>query len=173
MKCIHTVLVQNKNGQPLSPTRPAKAKWLLKQKKAWIVRLYPFTIRLTRQIVNPIFLPTKLKQDDGKAVGYAVVQENKTHHRVLCTATVKTRGEEISDTLINRRRLRAERRNRRNKRANREGNVKIFYRHGQEYPPSIRADVQTKVNVVKRLQKMYPIHRDRFGAGKDRPGERS
>jgi hypothetical protein len=70
---------------------------------------------------------------------------------------MKTRGEVISDSLEGRGSLRGDRRNRQNKKKDREGEVKIHYRHGQEYPPSIRADVDAKINAVKHLMKLYPI----------------
>lgn len=48
------------------PTRPAKAKWLLKNGKAKVVRRSPFTIQLTYQIENPQKQPTSLAFDDGE-----------------------------------------------------------------------------------------------------------
>lgn len=151
------VIVQNQDGRPLSPCRPARARKLLKEKKARVVSTYPFTIQLTYQVGSPIFPPTRASLDDGKTCGLGVVQENKTHNLALCTAETKTRGEEISDGLKGRKVLRGDSRNRNNKKHGREGQVKIAYRHGQEYPPSIRADVEAKVNAIKRLMKMYPI----------------
>lgn len=151
------VLVQNKDGSPLSPCHPARARILLKKDKAKVVCTYPFTIRLTYRVENPVFNPTKAVLDDGKTCGLGVVQENRTHNLALCKAEMETRGEEISDNLKRRKELRAQRRNRRNKKRGREGKVKIRYRKGQEYPQSIVADVLTKVNAVKRLMKMYPI----------------
>ena len=40
------VYVINKDGRPLMPTKPSKAKKLLKDKKAKIVSYKPFTIQL-------------------------------------------------------------------------------------------------------------------------------
>lgn len=151
------VLVQNKDGTPLSPCHPARGRILLKKGKAKVVATYPFTIKLTYQVKSPVFLPTRATLDDGKTCGLGVVQENKTHNLALCRTEMKTRGEEISNNLKNRKALRAARKNRRNKRRGREGKIKIRYRKGQEYPPSIRTDVETKVNAIKRLMKMYPI----------------
>lgn len=152
------VLVQNKDGTPLSPCHPARARILLKKGKAKVVATYPFTIKLTYQVKNPVFLPTRVVLDDGKTCGLGVVQENRTHNLVLCKAEMKTRGEEISDNLKDRRACRAQRRNRRNKKRGREGEIKIRYRKKkQEYPASIRADVEAKINAVKRLMKMYPV----------------
>lgn len=152
------VLVQNKNGKPLSPCRPARARILLKKGDAKVVSLYPFTIRLTHLVKNPVFAPTRAILDDGKTDGIGVVQENKTYNLALCRVEMETRGEQISDNLKDRKASRAQRRGRRNKKHNREGKIKINYRkQKQEYPPSIRADVEAKVNVIKRLMKMYPI----------------
>ena len=41
------VFVLNKRGKPLMPCSPAKARHLLKEKKAIVVRRTPFTIQLT------------------------------------------------------------------------------------------------------------------------------
>ncbi len=68
-----------------------------------------------------------------------------------------TRGERISDQLKARRAIRNARRNRRNHRRHRAGSSKIFYRKPVPYPPSIRADVQGKLNVLERLRRWYPI----------------
>ncbi|SMB97151.1 HNH endonuclease [Thermanaeromonas toyohensis ToBE] len=151
------VLVQNKDGSPLSPCHPARARIMLKKGKAKVVCTYPFTIKLTYKVENPVFAPTRAVLDDGKTCGLGVVQENRTHNLALCKAEMETRGEEISDNLKRRKELRAQRRRRRNKKRGREGRIKIRYRKGQEYPQSIVADVQAKVNAVKRLMKMYPI----------------
>ena len=40
------VYVINKNGKPLMPCKPAKARKLLRNKKAKVVNLSPFTIKL-------------------------------------------------------------------------------------------------------------------------------
>jgi 5-methylcytosine-specific restriction endonuclease McrA len=152
------VLVRNKDGNPLSPCHPARARLLLKQGKAKLVAAYPFTIRLTYQIKDPVFLPVRVTLGDGKTSGLGVIQENATHNLALCKAEIKTRGEKISDTLKERKSARGQRRNRRNRKRSTEGEPKIHYRTGsQQYPPSIRADVQAKVNAVKRLMKLYPI----------------
>ena len=151
------VPVQNNDGRPLSPCHPARARILLKRGKATVVTVYPFVIRLTVQIQNPFFPPTRVTLDDGKTVGLAVVQETAAANVAVGKAEMKTRGEEISDNLKARKALRAGRRNRQNKRKCREGKIKIKYRHGQEHPQSIRADVDAKVNAVKRLMEMYPV----------------
>lgn len=138
------VPVQNSDGSPLSPCHPARARILLKQGKAKVISTYPFVIRLTYRVVEPSFTPTRVSIDDGKTVGLAVVQETAEVNVALCKVEMKTRGEEISDNLKVRKALRAGRRNRRNHKRGVLGEAKINYRHGQEYPPSIRADVDAK-----------------------------
>ncbi len=151
------VPVLNLDGHPLSPCHPARARKLLKEKKATPVSTYPFVIRLTNQVENPILPIVRVIFDDGKTCGLSVVEETSIVNKVLCTVEVMTRGEEICDNLKGRRALRNSRRNRHNKKRHREGQIKIAFRHGQEYPPSIRADAEAKVNVIKKLQKLYPI----------------
>jgi len=149
--------VQNNDGSPLTPCHPARARILLKQGKATVASVYPFVIRLTVRIDNPSFLPTRITLDDGKTAGMAVVVETGVANVVICKVEMKTRGEEISDNMKARGVLRGGRRNRQNKQKDREGKIKIHYRHGQKYPPSIRADADAKVNAVKRLMKCYPV----------------
>ena len=40
------VFLLNKDGKPLMPCRPRKARLLLKSGKAFVVKKYPFTIQL-------------------------------------------------------------------------------------------------------------------------------
>ncbi|HUW65798.1 MAG TPA: RNA-guided endonuclease IscB [Spirochaetia bacterium] len=151
------VPVQNNDGSPLSPCHPARARILLKQEKATLVTVYPFVIRLTFQVENPAFPPSRITMDEGKTVGLGVVKETGVANVAVCKVEMKTRGEEISGNLEARKALRGARRKHRNRQKDHEGQVKIQYRHGQEYPPSIRADVDAKVNAVRRLMKMYPV----------------
>ena len=70
------VPVQNQEGSPLSPCHPARARILPREQKATVVTVYPFVIRLTYQVAQPSFAPTRVGLDDGKTtVGLAVVQE--------------------------------------------------------------------------------------------------
>jgi len=70
---------------------------------------------------------------------------------------MKTRGEEISDNLKNRRKLRAGERNRRNKKRGAKKKIKIFHRKKkQKHQPSIRADAEAKVNTVNIIMIYFP-----------------
>ena len=64
------------DGDPLDPTHPAKARILLKQKKAKVVRKLPFTIKLTYEIKNPKKQKYTLGVDIGfSKLGTAVINE--------------------------------------------------------------------------------------------------
>jgi len=150
MKSIHTVYVQNKDGSPLMPTRPAKAKWLIKNGKAKVVEKEPFTIRLTYQIKEPVLQPTSLVIDDGETVGVAVLQHNKTHQRVVFSGEMRLRGRDIADSLATRKRLRRARRKRGWKR-------KPKVKARTSIPASIRADVEAKLRLVRKITLLLPI----------------
>jgi hypothetical protein len=158
-KCVNTVAVLNGDGQPLSPTRPSRARWLLKQGKARVVNILPFVIQLTYTIRDPKVNEGVLVLDDGETYGLALVERCKNCDRVPLAAEGKVRGCEISDTLRDRRELRAARRNRRNKKRGRIGESKLAYRHGTEHPASIRADVRAKLNVVNDVLRWFPVSR--------------
>jgi hypothetical protein len=149
--------VLNKDETPLSPTRPSRARWLLKNKKARVVSLFPFVIQLTYQIKDPEFPESTLVLDDGETFGLSLDEHCKTHDRTVLGAYGKTRGREVSDNLKERKGLRAGRRNRKAKRTGHEREIKLAYRHGSEYPQSIRTDVQEKINAVKDILKYFPV----------------
>lgn len=101
------VFVLNMRGEPLMPTTQRKARILLKEKKAKIVKYNPFTIQLNyptgenRQDVN-------IGVDTGaKHIGLAITSEDK----VLYKAEVELRND-IKSNLDTRRMYRISRRNR-------------------------------------------------------------
>ena len=57
---MSTVYVLNKDGKPLMPTtRCGHVRYLLKEKKARVVKTKPFTIQLlyeTNDVVQPLYL---------------------------------------------------------------------------------------------------------------------
>ena len=70
------VYVLGMDGDPLDPTHPAKARILLKQNKAKVVRRLPFTIKLTYKIKNPKKQKYTLGVDTGFfKLGTAVINE--------------------------------------------------------------------------------------------------
>ena len=65
------VLVVDKNLEPLDPCHPARARELLKNRRAAVFRRYPFTILLQdRSVENSATHPHRLKIDPGSKYNY-------------------------------------------------------------------------------------------------------
>lgn len=99
------VYVLSKSGKPLMPTKPARARHLLKAGEARVVRITPFTIQLTidtPEAVQPVYAG----QDPGLTQGVAAVREDG---EVLFQAEAKCRPD-ISEKLGERRNYRRGRR---------------------------------------------------------------
>ena len=101
------VYVLNKEGSPLMPCKPSKARKLLKQNKAKVIKKEPFTIQLLygssgyKQDVN-------LGVDAGsKFIGISATTKDKE----LFSAEVELRND-IVDLLSTKRQYRRSRRNR-------------------------------------------------------------
>lgn len=72
------VFVLNKNKKPLNPCTPARARWLLKNKKAVVHKIKPFTIRLKYLVESPELKDFTLKIDPGsKTTGIAIVEDKE------------------------------------------------------------------------------------------------
>ena len=78
------VFVLDKNKKPLDPCHPAKARILLKEGRARVLRKYPFTIVVQDlEVENCVTHSHQLKIDPGaKITGWAIVQ----NHRVIWAA---------------------------------------------------------------------------------------
>ena len=88
------VYVLNKEGKPLMPCKEAKARHLLKQNKAKVVKKIPFTIQLLFDCEN-ITQPVTLGVDAGsKHIGLSATTETKA----LYEADVELRND-IVDLL--------------------------------------------------------------------------
>ena len=89
------VFVLNKLGKPLMPCSPAKARLLLKEKKAIVVRRTPFTIQLTIA-TGETKQPVSLGVDAGyKHVGLSA----STEKAELYASEVELR-QDITDLLV-------------------------------------------------------------------------
>ena len=83
------VFVVDANGTPLLPTHPARSRKLLREGKAKVIRVVPFTIQLTRVVENPVGNFTVGIDDGAKAVGIVVV--NEVTREVVFSAEIKLR----------------------------------------------------------------------------------
>jgi len=153
------VLVFNKDGTRLMPCHPAKARILLKKKKAKIVKTFPFTIKLNYQIDNPKFQDVTIGIDPGKTIGISIT----TKQRVLLEAQLEQRTD-IPKLLEARRSARRTRRNRLRYRPSRWQNRRKIYNKQVDgwIPPSIQASLLTYINIVKFFNKYVNIDKVRY-----------
>lgn len=145
------VYVLNKQGQPLMPCKEAKARKLLKQNKAKIVKYEPFTIQLLFDCENQT-QEVNLGIDAGsKHIGVSATTEKQ----VLYEAEVELRND-IVKKLSSRREVRRTRRNRLRYRPARFNN-RIHSKHKGWLAPSIEQKINAHIQVVKYLYEILPI----------------
>ena len=145
------VFVLNKHGKPLMPCTPGKARRLLKQGKAKVVCMTPFTIQL-------LYGSSGYKQDvtagidaGYKTVGYSAV----TAKRELIAGELELR-DDIKRLLEKRREYRRARRSRKWYRKPRFDNRK---RKDGWLPPSLEHKLESHIRLIERLKRILPITR--------------
>ena len=148
------VFVLSSDRKSLDPCHPARARELLRSKRAAIFRHYPFSIILKdRTAAENVTHSHTVKIDPGaKTTGMAVVNEAK---RIVFAAEIEHRGQVIKKSLDGRRAIRRSRRNRHTRyRAPRFNN-----RRKPEgwLAPSLMSRVHNIETWVKRLQKFAPV----------------
>lgn len=143
--------VLDTNKRPLAPVHPAQARLLLKQGKAAVFKLYPFTIIL-KEVSQATVQELELKIDPGsKTTGIAIVQGQK----IIFGAELTHRGQTIKQCLESRRSLRRSRRNRHTR--YRPARFLNRVRPQGWLAPSLQHRVETTLTWVKRLIKVAPI----------------
>lgn len=148
------VAVLDANKKILAPTRPQRARLLLKRGKAVVYRRYPFTIILRRAAEDVRTPDLRLKIDPGsKKTGLAIV--NQGTGEVVFAAEIEHRGEMIKKRLDTRR---AVRRNRR-KRKTRYRKPRFLNRTRPKgwLPPSFESRVANIETWVRRSSRFYTI----------------
>ena len=145
------VYVLNKQGKPLMPCKEAKARKLLKQNKAKIVKYEPFTIQLLFDCENQT-QEVSLGVDAGsKHIGVSATTEKQ----VLYEADVELRND-IVEKLSSRREVRRTRRNRLRYRPARFNN-RVHSKHKGWLAPSIEQKINAHIQVIKHLYEILPI----------------
>ncbi len=148
------VYVLGMDGDPLDPTHPAKARILLKQKKAKVVRRLPFTIKLTYEIKNPKTQKYTLGVDTGfSKLGTAVINEKD---EVVYLSEVTLRNN-IKKIMTNRNQTRKARRNRNTRYRkprwlNRKNSIKT-----DRYPPTMISKFNSHIKEIKFIKSILPI----------------
>lgn len=147
------VYVVNKNGNPLMPCRPSKARKLLRDGKAKVIRREPFTIKLN-------WLATEYKQplilgiDSGSKVIGSAVRDDKNRVYYLSEITLR---QDIKSKMDQRRMYRRNRRSRKTRYRearflNRKNSIK-----NDRYSPTIRSKFNSLIREIKFVNKLLPI----------------
>jgi len=144
------VFVLSKNKIPLAPTREAKARILLKEGKAVVHKIYPFTIRLKEN--KKCKKNFEIKFDVGASVtGVAIVDAIKC----FFFAEIVHRGKVIKKAMDSRRAIRRSRRNRKTR--YREPRFDNRTRPNGWLPPSVKSRADNVINFAKKYAKLIPI----------------
>jgi N6-L-threonylcarbamoyladenine synthase len=144
-----SVFVIDKNGKPLLPTCEARARILLRQGKAEVYSVLPFTIKLKRAIESPVG-EFKVGIDDGaKVVGVSVAYKK----RVVFAGNLQLR-QDVSRKMLQRSQYRRTRRSRklRHRKAR-------FLNRGKKgsAPPTVRQKKNSVLRVLDSLKKRVNI----------------
>ena len=146
------VFVLNKHGQPLMPCSPAKARLLLKEKKAIVKRRTPFTIQLTiatGEAKQPVTL--------GVDAGYKHIGLSATTKKAELNASQVELRQDITDLLSARLALRRPRRSRKTRyRAPRFDNRVASKRKGW-LAPSVEKRITAHMSRVETVMRLLPV----------------
>lgn len=145
------VYVLNKHGKTLMPCKPSKARKLLRDKRAKVIKQEPFTIQL-------LYGSSGYKQDislgidaGSKHIGISATTTTKE----LYASEVELRND-IVELLATRRENRRTRRNRLRYRKPRFNN-RVHSKNKGWLAPSIEQKIQTHLKVVEEIHKILPI----------------
>lgn len=148
------ILVVDAQRRPLMPCIPARARQLLKSRKAAILRRFPLVLILKDARPEAVVDPLRVKLDPGsKTSGIAVV--NDARGEVVWAAELTHRSQQIHEALTRRRALRRSRRQRNTRyRPARFANRR---RPPGWLAPSLMSRVLHLRSWVKRLQRWCPV----------------
>jgi len=148
------VAVVDTNRKTLAPATRRMAKILLKRGKAAVLRRFPFTLILKKEVDNPSLPDLRLKIDPGsKTTGLAIVSQESGD--VVFAAEINHRGQAIKSSLDSRRSLRRGRRNRKTR--YRKPRFKNRARPKGWIAPSLKSRVDNVTTWTHRLTRFYPI----------------
>ncbi|MBA2285138.1 MAG: RRXRR domain-containing protein [Ktedonobacteraceae bacterium] len=148
------VFVVDTNRHPLDPVHPGRARLLLKEGKAAVLKRYPCTIVLTTSVEQPQLHPVRLKLDPGsKTTGIALVDDQRG--TVLFAAELSHRGAAIKKALDGRRAIRRGRRARKTR--YRKPRFDNRRRKAGWLAPSLESRVFNVLTWVGRLRALCPI----------------
>ena len=146
------VYVLNKYGEPLMPCSPGKARILLKQQKACVVKRTPFTIKLLHGSAG-YKQPVTLGVDAGsKHVGLSASTEKRELYSEEFTPL-----NDVVELLSTRRQNRRSRRNRKTRYRAPRFNNRVHSKHKGWLAPSVEVKIQEHITVIKRICRILPV----------------
>ena len=161
------VFVVDKERRPLAPCTPRRARLLLSERKASVLRRYPFTIILKESYptTSPCHLRLKI-YPASRTTGLAVINESTAE--VIWAAELKHRSQLIKKALESRRSLRNGRRSRKTRYRparwlNRMRKPPVFadaegvILTGKWLPPSLQHRIEVVMTWVERIRLYLPI----------------
>lgn len=152
------VFVLSKEGKPLMPTTPRRARVWLKAKRARVVRQDPFTIRL-RFATKAHVQPARVGVDTGsKDVGIVAIANGE----VVFQAEVLLR-DDITEKMTQRRQFRRNRRARKTR--YREARYDNRRRPAGWLPPSLHSKAEATVKAVRFIASLLPVGRTTVEVG--------
>ena len=146
------VYVLNKESKPLMPCSEAKARRLLKTKKAHTVNYCPFTIQLDFDCENKTQDITLGVDAGSKTVGLSAT----TKSRELYASNVELRND-IVKLLSDRRTLRSSRRNRKRRYRKARFDNRVKSKKKGWLAPSILNKIEIHLKVIENVYKVLPI----------------
>lgn len=146
------VYVLNKHGDPLMPCKPRKARILLRDGKAKVVKKIPFTIQLLYGS-SGYTQDVSLGVDAGsKHIGISATTEKE----VLFEADVELRTD-VVDNLSTRREARKNRRNRKTRYRKPRFKNRVKSKKSGWLSPSVRQKIETHLSIVDVVNRILPI----------------
>jgi 5-methylcytosine-specific restriction endonuclease McrA len=148
------VLVVDANRRPLMPCSPARARILLTQGKAAVLRRFPFVLILKEARPDARETALRLKIDPGaKTTGLAIVHD--TSGEVVWAAEIAHHGDQIHKDLTRRAEVRRGRRQRHTQ--YRQPRWRNRRRPKGWLAPSLVSRLQNMLTWVARLRRFCPI----------------
>jgi len=146
------VYVLNKHGKPLMPCKPSKARKLLKEEKAKVVKKEPFTIQLLYGS-SGYKQPITLGVDAGsKTVGLSATTENKE----LFAAEVELR-DDIPKLISQKRQYRRDRRFRKTRYREPRFLNRVHSKNKGWLAPSVEHKIKSHIKLIDLVRHLLPI----------------
>ena len=146
------VYVLNRHGEPMMPCSPGKARLLLKQQKACVVKRTPFTIKLLYGSAG-YKQPITLGVDAGsRHVGLSA----STEKRELYREEFSPRNDVVK-LLSTRKQNRCSRRYRKTRYRPPRFDNRVHSKHKGWLAPSVEVKIQEHITIIKRICKILPI----------------